>query len=221
MAQSVEHSPIEDPPTTATKFDPLKHFPEKQDVPPKKILFLGDPSIGKTTFIQKYCEHVVNFFRCYGYNGPSLVFTQFLTFRQLDNEKQIQIRLMDLPAGNSEECRKDQYPDVVDSIVVCFAVDNPTSFANVWKIWLPEFQKYYPDFSRFYLLGLRNDARRKILEENKTPVTSERGSQIHQKYKFRGEYMECSVEENSKQAFDMMETLISDVLECKPFPATD
>ncbi|CAL1293614.1 unnamed protein product [Larinioides sclopetarius] len=184
------------------------NFPVEEDKPARKIVFLGDPKVGKTTFIKRYSEYMRDYYRCERFEGTYLAFTQYVLYLNRF-DRRVPIRFLDLPSDTSEESRLDQYPNEINVIVLCYAVDDLASFANVWERWIPEFQEYYPD-ARFYLLGLKCDMRLELLAANRIPVNAERGRVVHQRYRFSGDYLECSVEGNPQHARHCMDILIND-----------
>ncbi|GBN84433.1 hypothetical protein AVEN_242464-1 [Araneus ventricosus] len=198
-----------------------KKWPVVEDVQPLKILFLGDDQVGKSTFIDNYRNYMSASHGTEFSGGPFLRFTQSL-FNIKRGGKQVPIQLLDLQGGLTKKDRKQQYPIEVKSAVICFAIDNPNSFDNVRRVWIPEFQQKYPRYIRMFLLGLKSDARVKILPSNSI-VTVEKVIETLQGCEFSGNYYECSCQENPEEARICMEKLISEILMYLPceFPSQE
>ncbi|CAL1293615.1 unnamed protein product [Larinioides sclopetarius] len=95
---------------------------------------------------------------------------------------------------------------------MCYATDDPDSLNNVWRVWIPEFRRYYPASTGFCLLGLKRDTRLDEMTVDGVTVAKERAKILHERFEFCGDYLECSVEENPQHARHCMDLLITDAL---------
>ena len=67
------------------------------------------------------------------------------------------------------------YPDT-DKILVCFAIDNPNSFANIHTKWVPEVEHFCPNVP-FLLIATKKDLRnypasKSLIPHNKQQIVS-------------------------------------------------
>jgi small GTP-binding protein len=111
--------------------------------------------------------------------------------------------------GSEEDARLRHlsYPQT-DVFMLCFAIDQPTSFFNISKKWVPEVRAFSKE-SPFILVGTKLDLRNdpavcdRLAKQQMTPITTEQG---RQKASEIGAlmYVECSAltQEGLKNAFD-------------------
>jgi len=106
-----------------------------------------------------------------------------------------------------DRLRPLSYPQT-DVFLLCYAVNNPSSFENIKNKWYPEIQHHAPEVP-FILVGtkldLRNnqDAIKQLEAKRQVPVSKAQGeslcSELH-----GSKYLECSAltQEGLKQVFD-------------------
>ncbi|KAJ3235571.1 GTP-binding protein Rho1 [Chytriomyces hyalinus] len=167
----------------------------------KKIVIVGDGAAGKTSLLIVFTSG--NF----PVNHIPTVFDNHLVDVFLDNQV-IQLALWDT-AGQEDYARLRplSYPGT-DCLLVCFAIDNPTSFDNVDLQWRGELSHYCPRVP-FLLIGCKTDLRQnpetiaQLAAQGKTPITYVQGVSMAQRIG-AWRYMECSA---------MLNEGVSDVFE--------
>ena len=108
-----------------------------------------------------------------------------------------------------------QYPDT-DVILMCFSIDNPKSFGNIPKRWVPEVRQFCPNVP-VILVGnkkdLRNDENTVREKSKEEPVKSEEGSLVCERIKAYA-YLECSAK-TREGVRDVLETAAKATLRIK------
>ncbi|KAG8768356.1 GTP-binding protein Rho1 [Serendipita sp. 405] len=131
-----------------------QHFRTESEVPRKKLVAVGDHRVGKTRmFARLHSDEFHEYFL------PT-IFENHIEDLHVDGNL-TQIVLWDI--SSSEEynpLRRLSYPGT-HVFLICFSVDNPSSFENVEVKWVPEVLHFRPNTRVPYLLvGCRSDLRR-------------------------------------------------------------
>jgi Ras-related C3 botulinum toxin substrate 1 len=106
-----------------------------------------------------------------------------------------------------DRLRPLSYPQT-DVFLICFSVDNLTSYQNVKTKWWPEVNHHCPN-ARSILVGTKIDLREdkdcleRLRERNQQPISIQQGEQLAKEIKARC-YMECSAltQKGLKSVFD-------------------
>jgi small GTP-binding protein len=144
MAQA-QHSPASPP--DASGYDELRC----------KVVAIGDGSIGKTCMLYSYANHGSYLADVQKY--VPTVFENYQTTVPITNNatnevEDVKLSIWDT-AGQDEfkTLRRMCYnAEIVSTFLLCFAIDNPTSFANVELSWYHEVKSYEMDVKK--ALGL-------------------------------------------------------------------
>ena len=175
----------------------------------KKLIAVGDGGCGKTSLLTVYttAEFPTNY-----------VPTVFETYVQdlTHDGKPISLSLWDT-AGQEEydRLRPLSYPES-NVILVCFAIDCPTSLENILDKWFPEVRHFCPS-TPLLLVGLKSDLRRNrnaqelLKAQGLTPVTFQQASSVAEQ--MGAQYIECSSKENQgvREVFELaIETALRD-----------
>ena len=166
-----------------------------------KCVVVGDGTVGKTCLLMSYTTNA------FPTEYIPTVFDNYAANVMVDN-RPINLGLWDT-AGQEDydRLRPLSYPQT-DVFLVCFAINNPTSFRNVKSKWIEEVRQHAPK-TPFILVGTKMDTRNnrdalQALEANReVPVTKAQGQQLCEELKGY-KYMECSAmtQEGLKQVFD-------------------
>ncbi|KZS99337.1 hypothetical protein SISNIDRAFT_448239 [Sistotremastrum niveocremeum HHB9708] len=154
----------------------------------KKLVVVGDGGTGKTCLLIVYAEN--RFPEAY----IPTVFENYVTQVTFEG-KTIELALWDT-AGQEEydRLRPLSYPES-DVILIVFAIDFPTSLANVQDKWYPEVS-HFCESTPLLLVGtkidLRNDAqtRRMLGAQGQSAISSEQGTALARE--IGAKYVECS-----------------------------
>jgi small GTP-binding protein len=127
-----------------------------------KISFVGDKNVGKTSLIleqlkQNSKTEVI----------PSVHEKEY--FRITRNGIKITIELWDTPSEDDAMTYINYYSQT-NFFVICFACDNPISFANVKKKWYQEIKRNFPDIPIMLVstkddLKTENNEKKQIVKE--------------------------------------------------------
>lgn len=176
-----------------------------------KVVCVGDGGCGKTCLMLTYT------YGTFPTTYIPTVFENYLTNVRSANGKLIELALWDT-AGQEEydRLRVLSYPEV-NLLLVCFAIDSPTSLDNVLDKWVPEISHFCPEIP-FILVGLKSD-----LRDNPPELGSTQGDRLNPKHISpeqakamasrigANRYMECSAR-LSRGISNVFETAISLVL---------
>jgi len=145
---------------------------------PIKITVVGDGTVGKTcmlicytqnSFPEEYVPTVFdNHAKTLTVDGVDFALTLWDTAGQEEYEK----------------LRPLSYPKT-DCFILCYAVNNKSSFANVEHKWIPELRHHCPK-AAVLLVGTKND-----LRESEDCVSEAEGKKLKSKIKANG-YLQCS-----------------------------
>ncbi|KAJ3345677.1 GTP-binding protein Rho1 [Entophlyctis luteolus] len=157
--------------------------------PRRKLVVVGDGACGKT------CLLVVFSTSKFPVDYIPTVFDTYINRLAVDGQ-QLEFSLWDT-AGQEEydRLRPLSYPDT-HVLLICFAVDDPNSLANVEDKWVPEIVHYCPRVP--YILvackaDLRNDPKviSALAAEGMRPISQAKGMEVKQKIG-AASYIECS-----------------------------
>ncbi|CAO3637464.1 unnamed protein product [Cunninghamella blakesleeana] len=121
-------------------------------IPRKKLVVVGDGHCGKTSLLVVYQRGE------FPERYVPTVFENYIANVQLENGRTVELALWDT-AGQEEydRLRPLSYPET-NVILICFAIDQPTSFANVQDRWLPEVTHFCENVPKL-LIGTKSDLR--------------------------------------------------------------
>lgn len=122
------------------------------DGQPIKLVFLGDPAVGKTALVRRFNtdlspdKHLV----------PDFDFAARLTV----DKKSYHVKFLDMSLAVNDEyarVRPLAYQDT-DMFMLCFDITNRASFTNIKEKWIKEIRHHMP-FTPFLLIGNKKDFR--------------------------------------------------------------
>lgn len=117
----------------------------------KKLVVVGDGACGKTCLLIAYTQDE------FPEHHIPTVFETYISDIRVDGQA-VQFALWDTAGQEDyEQLRPLSYPNT-DVIVVCFAIDNRDSFANVPQKWIPEVRHFCPR-TPLVLTGTKIDQR--------------------------------------------------------------
>ncbi|KAH9454363.1 hypothetical protein MJO28_007362 [Puccinia striiformis f. sp. tritici] len=161
----------------------------------RKLVVTGDGGCGKTCLLIMYSEN--RFPEAY----IPTVFENYVTMVPFptDSSKFVELALWDT-AGQEEydRLRPLSYPES-DVIFICFAIDFPTSLANVTDKWHPEVS-HFCEGVPLILVGTKIDLRKDqrtsdlLAAQGTTPITAQQGQAVAKE--IGATYMECSAKHN-------------------------
>lgn len=155
----------------------------------KKLVVVGDGGCGKTCLLIVYSQNK------FPQEYVPTVFENYVPIIQFEG-KTIELALWDT-AGQEEydRLRPLSYPES-DVILICFAVDFPTSLANVQDKWFPEIN-HFCEGVPILLVGLKTDLRKDanslamLQAQGTKPVTPAQGQHVADEIG-AAKYVECS-----------------------------
>eukprot|EP00029_Vermamoeba_vermiformis_P009795 TRINITY_DN5010_c0_g1_i1.p1 TRINITY_DN5010_c0_g1~~TRINITY_DN5010_c0_g1_i1.p1 ORF type:complete len:557 (-),score=66.05 TRINITY_DN5010_c0_g1_i1:42-1712(-) len=167
-----------------------------------KVVVVGDSNTGKTCLLSTYKSHT------FPAEYIPTVLNNFSGSVTVDDQH-VGLSLWDT-AGNEEYDRQRPltYPDT-DVFILCFAINLPTSFGNIFTKWLPELMHLCPH-TPVILVGTKIDLRDceadvhgRVLELGPNPITTEQGEALARKIKAVA-YLECSAltQQNLNEVFE-------------------
>ena len=158
-----------------------------------KIIFLGEPGVGKTSIIYRYLyDSIQSYYFAVGYSFKN----KLIDF----NNKLIKMRLWD--SAFSEHRIKDAYYKKANGAIIVYDKNYKDSFIEV-KNWLKEIKENAPDDISLILVGNKCD-----LSERK--VTEEEGKKIAEEFNTLFIEISAKTGHNIYQVFDM---LIKDIFD--------
>jgi len=99
-----------------------------------KCAIVGDGTIGKTTFLTKYCTNITLLDYI-----PTVVDTYESLAQSTITNETVKIMFMDLSGQEDyRDIRDGQYDYSIDVFIVAFSIDNIVSFENIKDKWIPE-----------------------------------------------------------------------------------
>ncbi|RUP14069.1 protein RHO1 [Jimgerdemannia flammicorona] len=118
----------------------------------KKLVVVGDGGCGKTSLLVVYQNG------SFPERYVPTVFENYIANVKLENGKTVELALWDT-AGQEDydRLRPLSYPET-DVILICFAIDQRTSFSNVQDRWLPEVTHFCETVPKI-LVGMKIDLR--------------------------------------------------------------
>jgi len=167
----------------------------------KKLVVVGDGECGKTCLLIVFSKD--EFPEVY----VPTVFETYVADIEVDGT-QVELALWDT-AGQEDydRLRPLSYPDT-DVILMCFGIDNPDSFENIFEKWVPEVNHFCPNVP-VVLVGNKKDLRHdkavhEELEKRKLkPVSTDEARMLAERMKAYT-YLECSAKtrEGVREIFD-------------------
>lgn len=159
----------------------------------KKLVVVGDGGCGKTCLLIVYSQNR------FPEEYVPTVFENYVPIVDFRGQK-VEFALWDT-AGQEEydRLRPLSYPET-DVILICFAIDYPTSLMNVKDKWLPEIV-HFCEGVPYLLVGLKSDLRMDththtlLSAQGVHPVSQEQGERFAQEIGAR-RYVECSAKTN-------------------------
>jgi small GTP-binding protein len=146
-----------------------------------KFVIVGDGMVGKTSLLSSFANN------SYDPSYVPTIFDSSTIGMEVDNIPYT-LTLWDT-AGQEEyaNLRKLSYPET-DVFLLCFAIDNPTTFDNIKSKWLIEITTSCPE-GKIMLVGTKSDVRKDSFPSN--IITSAAAEDLaHQIGAFS--YKECS-----------------------------
>jgi small GTP-binding protein len=177
-----------------------------------KTVVTGDGAVGKTCMLISYTNN--QFPREY----VPTVFNNY-TKNLLVDGKQVALMLWDT-AGQEEygKLRPLSYKKA-DMLLICFSIDNQTSFENISLKWVPEAKQYAPK-TPYIIVGTKGDLRKthNANEDYKELIPANKGQELATQVGAVS-YIECSAltQDNLKQVFELA---AKTVVENKPEEAS-
>ena len=159
----------------------------------KKLVVVGDGGCGKTCLLIVYSQNR------FPEEYVPTVFENYVPIVDYRGQK-VEFALWDT-AGQEEydRLRPLSYPET-DVILICFAIDYPTSLMNVKDKWLPEIL-HFCEGVPYLLVGLKSDLRMDahslslLTAQGVQPVSQAQGERFAQEIGAR-RYVECSAKAN-------------------------
>lgn len=155
----------------------------------KKLVVVGDGGCGKTCLLIVYSQNR------FPEEYVPTVFENYVPIVEFRGQK-VELALCDT-AGQEEydRLRPLSYPET-DVILICFAIDYPTSLMNVKDKWLPEIL-HFCDGVPYLLVGLKSDLRSDpvslslLSAQGTRPISREQAERFAADIEAR-RYIECS-----------------------------
>ncbi|XP_046806550.1 ras-like GTP-binding protein RhoL [Lucilia cuprina] len=144
-----------------------------------KITLLGPEDVGKTTLIKSFLIE-----EFYDSSYASVVPDGYARLKTID-DKEYRLILVDTPgAMDCESIRRSAYANS-DCLILCYAINSPTSFKSISSYWLPEIRTHCKEVP-VILVGTKLD-----LRSNMKCITTKQGARLRKKTKMLS-FFECS-----------------------------
>ena len=162
-----------------------------------KCVVVGDGAVGKTCLLISYCNNT------YTDTYIPTIFDNFQTNLYVDG-KPMSLNLWDTAGQEDYDRLRLLSYSKTDLFLLCYAVNSPTSLANLKSRWAPEITRYAPE-CRFLVVGTKADLRDNDSVEQGHLVTAEKGEQVANELGADG-YFECSAKTQAglKNVFDQV-----------------
>eukprot|EP01060_Flectonema_neradi_P003841 TRINITY_DN12501_c0_g1_i1.p1 TRINITY_DN12501_c0_g1~~TRINITY_DN12501_c0_g1_i1.p1 ORF type:complete len:211 (+),score=41.38 TRINITY_DN12501_c0_g1_i1:44-676(+) len=162
------------------------------------IVIVGDPTVGKTTLLQKYLDGN------YKEEYDMTLYIDVYKAREFVNSSTL-VNLVLLDTAGQEEfkhIRKLSY-ETADCFLLCYAVDNQESLINLENVWMAELREH-PRHKEIPILicGMKTDLRdseeRKeaLRAEGKTMIDEHQGKEVAERLGLN--YVECSAMQDAE-----------------------
>ncbi|KAK2820362.1 hypothetical protein Q5P01_023321 [Channa striata] len=154
-----------------------------------RCVVVGDTDIGKTYLLLTYIR------KMFPKEYKPCMYDVYSTQVSVDNHT-VSLELRDTCGMKDYEQLRPLIYNGANVFIICFSVADPTSFANVKSIWLPEIKHYCPDLP-ILLVGTKTDLRHdqqvleKLKKHNEFPVTQQQGITMAKEIK-AVKYLECA-----------------------------
>lgn len=120
----------------------------ENDPDPIKLVFLGDPAVGKTSFLRRFSNgHFTE--------EDDLLVYDFSEWIPVDGLR-YHVTFWDLDSALGERLRPLAYPGT-SMFMLCFDVTNPASFKNIKDSWITEIRRFQD--TPFLIIGNKMDLR--------------------------------------------------------------
>ena len=158
-------------------------------ITPLKFVTVGDGAVGKTSLLIRYATG------SYPWEYIPTVFDNWAENKMVDGEAVV-MGLWDIGGGEDyDRLRPLSYPQT-DVFLLCFALDEPSSFMNVKERWYPELNHHCPG-TPIILVGTKEDLRddpeviSHLATRDLSPITYQQGLECARDIG-AVRYMECS-----------------------------
>ena len=155
-----------------------------------KLVAVGDTQIGKTALFITYksgafpAHYIPIVFDNYSTHKPDMIYKNI----------PILLSLWDTASKSDyDRLRPLSYPST-HMYLLCFSIDNRSSFENIKYKWLPEIKHHTPK-SPFIIVGLKKDLRNEDNKNDKNIISYNEGKKLCKQLNGCG-YVECSSKMN-------------------------
>ncbi|CAG7819614.1 unnamed protein product [Allacma fusca] len=176
-------------------------------MPDIKCVLVGDKNVGKEPLVVKYVKSKFPSEEIF-YNG----YQKYSKNVRL-GETQINMSLWDATGDEEwDRVRTMLYPET-NVILMCFSIDDPTSFQNISKKWYREVHFHCPDLP-IILVGTKLDLREDKVTEDKsraaknTPITYQKGASLAEQIGAI-KYVECSALTQQELECVFLQTIVA------------
>lgn len=157
--------------------------------PRKKIVVVGDEQCGKTGLIFNFFTDALP--------DPAVptIYKEYPAEVEVDGQK-VPIELWIVPAQDHYSTIRTLSYEYSKAVILCYAIDNPTSLQNACEKWYPEIEKIIPNVPIVFVgnkIDLRSDENtvNELASKSLKPVSFEQGKEAAEKIK-AVKYIECS-----------------------------